>query len=136
MRTTSSTTRLLLHVANLAVILFILLPLAAVFIGSIQSEKALQADTRREGLIALNAVIRNRARFAQDYPSLELTLTDEADRPVLRRVIGPRDYLEAARRNELVEKGIAPGGETTLRLLLDSSRARATGYRLYLFYPS
>ncbi len=43
----SRTTRLLLHIANLAVIGFILLPLAAVFIGSIQSEKALQADTRR-----------------------------------------------------------------------------------------
>ncbi len=43
----SRTTRLLLHVANLTVIVFILLPLVAVFIGSIQSEKALQADTRR-----------------------------------------------------------------------------------------
>ena len=41
------TGRILLHVANLSVIFFILLPLAAVFIGSIQSEKALQADTRR-----------------------------------------------------------------------------------------
>ena len=44
---TSRATRLLLHVANLMVIAFILLPLVAVFIGSIQSEKALQADTRR-----------------------------------------------------------------------------------------
>jgi multiple sugar transport system permease protein len=44
---TSRTTRLLLHAANLAVIAFILLPLLAVFIGSVQSEKALQADTRR-----------------------------------------------------------------------------------------
>jgi len=44
---TSRTTRLLLHVANVAVIIFILLPLVAVFFGSIQSEKALQADTRR-----------------------------------------------------------------------------------------
>ncbi|MBL6613928.1 MAG: carbohydrate ABC transporter permease [Reyranella sp.] len=41
------TERLLLHVANFTVIVFILLPLAAVFIGSIQSEKTLQADTRR-----------------------------------------------------------------------------------------
>ncbi len=41
------TTRLMLHVANLMVIVFILLPVVAVFIGSIQSEKALQADTRR-----------------------------------------------------------------------------------------
>jgi multiple sugar transport system permease protein len=40
-------TRLLLHAANLAVIIFILLPVAAVVTGSIQSEKALQADTRR-----------------------------------------------------------------------------------------
>ncbi|TMJ29402.1 MAG: carbohydrate ABC transporter permease [Alphaproteobacteria bacterium] len=39
--------RLALHVANLAVIAVILLPLAAVIIGSIQSEKSLQADTRR-----------------------------------------------------------------------------------------
>ena len=39
--------RLLLHAANIAVMLFILLPVVAVMIGSIQSEKALQADTRR-----------------------------------------------------------------------------------------
>ena len=43
----SRTTRLLLHLANVVVIAVILLPLAAVVIGSIQSEKALQADTRR-----------------------------------------------------------------------------------------
>jgi multiple sugar transport system permease protein len=43
----SPAARLLLHVANLAVIIAILLPVVAVVIGSIQSEKALQADTRR-----------------------------------------------------------------------------------------
>ncbi len=43
----SPTTRLILHLANLMVIVFILLPLVAVFIGAIQSEKSLQADTRR-----------------------------------------------------------------------------------------
>jgi len=95
----------------------------------------LQADGRREGLISLNAVIHNRAGFAQDYPSLELTLTDEADRPVLRRVLRPGDYLDPQART-LVPQGIAPGGEATVRVLLDTSRAQATGYRLYLFYPS
>jgi multiple sugar transport system permease protein len=39
-------TRLLLHLANLAVIAFFLLPLLAVVIGSLQSEKSLQAATR------------------------------------------------------------------------------------------
>ena len=96
----------------------------------------LQADPRREGIIVLNAVLRNRARFAQDYPALELTLTDEGDRPLLRRVLGPRDYLDPARAPLQLAEGIAPGGEASLRVFLDSSRARATGYRLYLFYPS
>lgn len=41
------TTRLLLHGANLLVIVFLLLPIAAVLIGSLQSEKSLQANTRQ-----------------------------------------------------------------------------------------
>jgi predicted Zn finger-like uncharacterized protein len=96
----------------------------------------LQADTRREGLIVLNAVIRNRAQFPQDFPALELTLTDEADRPVVRRVLAPGDYLEPAGRTQFIERGIGPGAEASLRVYLDTTRARATGYRLYLFYPS
>jgi predicted Zn finger-like uncharacterized protein len=95
----------------------------------------LQADPRREGLISLSAVIRNRAAFAQDYPSLELTLTDEADRPVLRRVLAPRDYL-GERSREAAARGIPPASEATARVYLDTGRVRATGYRLYLFYPS
>ncbi len=54
----------------------------------------LQADARSESVIVLNAVLRNRAPFPQEYPALELTLTDEADRPVLRRVLVPADYLD------------------------------------------
>ncbi|WP_374441062.1 carbohydrate ABC transporter permease [Stella sp.] len=38
--------RMWLHLANLAVIAFLLFPIAAVVIGSVQSEKTLQADTR------------------------------------------------------------------------------------------
>jgi predicted Zn finger-like uncharacterized protein len=96
----------------------------------------LQADNRREGIIILNAVLRNRARFPQEYPALELTLTDEGDRPLLRRVLAPGDYLDPVRAPGLLAEGIAPSGEASLRVYLDSSRSRATGYRLYLFYPS
>ncbi|HKX37911.1 MAG TPA: DUF3426 domain-containing protein [Burkholderiales bacterium] len=95
----------------------------------------LQADPRREGIIVLNAVIRNRARFPQDYPALELTLTDDAQRPVVRRVLAPQEYLQGARAGAL-SRGIAPGGEAALRVYLDSRASAATGYRLYLFYPS
>jgi hypothetical protein len=49
----------------------------------------LQADGRRDSVIVLNAVLRNQAPFAQEYPSLELTLTDERDEAVARRVLTP-----------------------------------------------
>jgi predicted Zn finger-like uncharacterized protein len=95
----------------------------------------LQADNRREGLIVLNAVIRNRAPFAQEHPALELTLTDAADKPVVRRVLQPADYLRAPAR-EMLAQGIAAGGESVLRVHFDTRGVHATGYRVYLFYPS
>jgi predicted Zn finger-like uncharacterized protein len=94
----------------------------------------LQADPRAENLIVLNALLRNRAPFPQEYPALELTLTDDADKPVLRRVLAPSDYLEPARAARAAQ-GIPGGAELALRVNLDTGRSRATGYRLYLFYP-
>lgn len=94
----------------------------------------LQADTRRENVILLNAVIRNRAPFAQEFPALELTLTDERDQPVVRRVLAPGDYLPAA-ASARAAQGIAAGAEAVLRVSFDNSRLRAVGYRLYLFFP-
>jgi predicted Zn finger-like uncharacterized protein len=95
----------------------------------------LQADPRRENLIVLNAVIRNRAPFAQELPALELTLTDDDERPVVRRVLRPEDYLPG-RALESRAQGLAPGSETVLRVHFDTAGVRATGYRLYLFYPA
>ncbi len=95
----------------------------------------LQADPKRENVMVLTAVIRNRSRYAQEHPALELTLTDGADRALVRRVLLPSDYLEPRRAAALREQGIAPGAETLLRVSLDAGRVRATGYRLYLFYP-
>jgi predicted Zn finger-like uncharacterized protein len=94
----------------------------------------LQADTRSDTLIVLNALLRNRAPFPQDYPLLELTLTDDADRPVVRRVLAPADYLDKPRAAGAAQ-GIASGAEASVRVNLDTGGVRATGYRLYLFYP-
>lgn len=95
----------------------------------------LQTDARRESLVVLNAVIRNRAPFVQELPALELTLTDAADQPLVRRVLRPADYAQG-----LVAPapgpGLAPGAEAVLRLHLDTGGVRATGYRLYLFFPA
>ena len=94
----------------------------------------LQTDPRSETVIVLNAVLRNRAPFPQEYPSLELTLTDEGDKPVLRRVLSPREYLGPARAASIAQ-GLAPGADAALRVNFDAGRTRATGYRLYLFFP-
>jgi predicted Zn finger-like uncharacterized protein len=94
----------------------------------------LQADPGHENLIILNAVIRNRAPFPQEYPDLELTLTDENDQAVVRRVLVPADYVSGPRRPGALS-GIGPGAEVVVRLRFDTSRVRATGYRLYLFFP-
>jgi predicted Zn finger-like uncharacterized protein len=95
----------------------------------------LQSDARRESLIVLNAVIRNRAPFAQELPALELTLTDAADQPLARRVLQPADYAPGLAA-PLAGPGLAPGAEAVLRLHIDTGELRATGSRLYLFYPA
>jgi predicted Zn finger-like uncharacterized protein len=92
----------------------------------------LQVDARRDGVIVLNALLKNRATVVQEFPALELTLLDEVKRPVLRRVLLPQDYLDAARARE---QGISAGDEVPLRVYLDTGRARVTDYTLSLFYP-
>lgn len=94
----------------------------------------LQADGRRENTIVLQAVLRNQAPFAQEYPALELTLTDERDEAVARRVLLPADYLQGPAAAQIA-RGVAPGAEAALRMFIDTSGLRAVGYRMYLFFP-
>jgi len=94
----------------------------------------LQADGRRENVIVLNAVLRNQAPFAQEYPALELTLTDERDEAVARRVLLPPDYLSGA-GPERIAQGIGAGVDLALRVALETDGLRAVGYRMYLFFP-
>lgn len=93
----------------------------------------LQAEGGGDNVIVLNAVLRNQAPFAQEFPSLELTLTDERDEAVARRVLAPADYLDGA--GEVLARGIGPGADAVLRVYIDTSGLRAIGYRMYLFFP-
>ncbi len=80
----------------------------------------------------LTASLRNRAPFAQEYPHLELTLTDMRDAALLRKAFAPSDWLPAGRDPA---DGFAAHGIVEVKLLLEASGAPAVGYRLYLFYP-
>ena len=50
-------------------------------------------------------------------------------------MLAPREYLDAARAPLLCAQASRAGGDASLRVFLDAGRTRATGYRLYLFYP-
>jgi predicted Zn finger-like uncharacterized protein len=95
-----------------------------------------RADPRRDGVIVLNAVIRNRAPFAQAYPALQFALTDDSGRDLVSRVLSPREYLEASKADGLIGKGIDASGDASLTVYLETGRTRASGYRLELFYPT
>ncbi|MGZ5098322.1 MAG: zinc-ribbon and DUF3426 domain-containing protein [Usitatibacter sp.] len=82
--------------------------------------------------IALGARIRNLASVAQEYPYLELTLTDLTGQAAARRVLRPTDYLG---RPVVPGEVLAPGVEVAIQLRLETPRIKATGYELLLFYP-
>ena len=93
----------------------------------------LQATPGAKDVLALSAVLRNRAPFSQAFPAIELTLTDAADTTVARRVLRPRDYLNL---NEGQSTNVfAAASEAPLKLHIDAAGLGASGYRLYVFYP-
>ncbi|MCL2886570.1 MAG: DUF3426 domain-containing protein [Betaproteobacteria bacterium] len=90
----------------------------------------LQADNARDQFV-LHATLRNRAPYAQEWPALELTLTDAADAVVVRRVLTATEYLPP----EVNPERFPARGEVAVRLWIEARGLDAAGYRLYLFYP-
>ncbi len=82
--------------------------------------------------ISLAARIRNLARVPQAYPDLELTLTDVGGQAAARRVLRPADYLGRPPRPQ---DALPAGGGVAVRLRLETTGLKATGYELLLFYP-
>lgn len=89
----------------------------------------LQADPANENHIALNALLRNRASYAQSFPNLELTLNDPQDQPLARRLFTPADYLPPGESPVL---GLLPNHELGLKVHLDTADLKPSGYRLVL----
>lgn len=105
--------------------------------GAISIEGSeLQSEPGRAARFVLNATIRNRAPHPQAYPHLELTLTDVQDQPLVRRVLGPAQWLPAG----LLEQGSAEqrfdaGRDIAVQLPFEAPGVEASGYRVYAFYP-
>ena len=86
----------------------------------------------KPGEIALTTRVRNLATVPQDYPYLELTLSDLTGQAAVRRVLRPADYLGRAPR---AGEALPAGAEIIVQLRLETPRVKATGYELLVFYP-
>ncbi|MBK6980284.1 MAG: zinc-ribbon domain-containing protein [Betaproteobacteria bacterium] len=86
----------------------------------------------KPGQIALQARIRNLSASAQEFPHLELTLTDVSGQTAVRRVLRPADYLG---RIPVPTDVMAAGSEALVVVRLETGSLRPTGYELLLFYP-
>lgn len=92
----------------------------------------LESEPAQTGRYVLHAEIRNDARHPQAYPHLELTLTDNRSRPVVRRVLLPEEWLPDTGESQ----GFAANSSVPVRLPFAAPEAHnAAGYRLYAFYP-
>ncbi|HEY8855793.1 MAG TPA: DUF3426 domain-containing protein [Rugosibacter sp.] len=92
----------------------------------------LHPDPTKAGRLVVSATLKNRATFSQKFPHLELTLTDIADKAILRKVLPPTAYLPP---NTAITNGMPPDADIAVNLVIDIAPLTANGYRLYLFYP-
>lgn len=98
---------------------------------SIESSE-LQTLAAGANTFALTVLLRNHGATAQAWPNIELTLNDNNEKPIARRVFVPREYL-----SELADakKGFAPRSEQPVKVHFELAQLKASGYRVYLFYP-
>ncbi len=106
------------------------LPAKVALVGIEASD--LHPDAAQKGRLTLTATLKNRAPFVQQFPHLELSLTDTTDKAIVRKVLAPADYLP---RTAAVDKGMTPNADLAVSITLDAGDLPASGYRLYIFYP-
>lgn len=76
--------------------------------------------------------LRNQGDSTQAWPSIELTLSDADDKPLVRRVFGPRDYLPPG---PLLAAGFAAHAEQPVKLHFRVAEPAPSGYHIAVFYP-
>lgn len=91
----------------------------------------LQEDETHSGLIHLSSTLINQASFNQAYPNLELTLTDTEDKPKLRRIFKPSEYLPAGSN---LKDGIAAKEPLKIELAISTADIAVAGYRVTVTY--
>jgi len=86
-------------------------------------------------VLELTAVIRNRAAFRQALPAVEVTLSDQRNRALARKVFSPADYLASAgEQSSRLQEGLGPGSDFTIRIFFEARGLAPAGFLVYPFY--
>ncbi|HEY4541165.1 MAG TPA: DUF3426 domain-containing protein [Noviherbaspirillum sp.] len=92
----------------------------------------LQTLAAGSNTLVLTLLLRNHDVVAQTWPHLELSLNDNSENSVLRRVFTPADYLPKTINPRL---GFPAQSEQAVRLYFELTGVKPSGYRVYLFHP-
>lgn len=90
----------------------------------------MQEDADHPGLVRFSSTLINNGSHVLAYPKLELTLTDTDDKPVLRRIFKPAEYLAGNK----VADGIRAGEQIRIQLAITTSDIAVAGYRVFVTY--
>ena len=77
-------------------------------------------------------LLRNQGALVQAWPHIELALTDANDKPLVRRVFAPAEYLP---QGIAAAKGFGPRSEQPVKLFFELNQVKASGYHIAIFYP-
>lgn len=91
----------------------------------------MQEDDTYQSVIKFSSSLKNNANYPQAYPSLELTLTDNNDRPVIKKLITPQLYLVS---KEKIKHGLDPNETATIKLSFHVDDPSVASYRILLLY--
>ncbi|SDK74472.1 MJ0042 family finger-like domain-containing protein [Methylophilus rhizosphaerae] len=91
----------------------------------------IQEHRERENVLVFSSVLINHGDVPQAYPDIELTLTNMADEPVLRKILKPTEYLTAA---VSVDQGLAAQQEQPVKATLGVEDKAVTGFRVAIAY--
>ncbi|MGQ2964542.1 DUF3426 domain-containing protein [Methylophilus sp.] len=91
----------------------------------------IQEHREREGVLVFSSVLINHGAVAQAYPMIELTLTNMADEPVLRKTLKPAEYLPASAK---AAAGLAAQQEQAVKTTLGIEEKAVTGFRVAIVY--
>ena len=80
----------------------------------------------------MTATIANRGTYAQDYPALELKLTDNSNQVLISRLFAPSDYLG---RVPSAEEALPANAELFVNIGIEvAGKLPASGYGVRAYY--